>query len=119
MRHITRSITAAMATILLGTAVLTGCGSEDPDPGPVTVQVTFSDGKVDPQGVRVEASSGKPITFEVTADAPGTLHIHSHPEQEVAYEAGESSHEITVDTPGVVDVESHELEVTVVQLEVK
>ena len=51
-----------------------------------------------PAGDRVEAKAGEPITFEIDADAPGELHVHSTPEHEIEFEPGTSTHEV-VDRP--------------------
>lgn len=114
------TLAGALATALL--TGLTACGSDDEAGSggdePVRVEITFADGEVSPAGERVEAGAGEPIDLVVTADEPGTLHIHSDPEQELSYPAGEKTFAIQVDRPGVVDVESHELGVVIVQLEV-
>ena len=45
--------------------------------------------------------------------------MHSDPEQELEYDAGDSTVTIEgIDTPGTVDVESHTLDKVIVQLEV-
>ena len=82
------------------------------------VQITFEDGEVDPNGERIEVDAGQPIDLEVTADEPGEIHVHSDPEQEIAYDAGTETIEIQIDRPGVVEVESHDLDQVIVQLEV-
>lgn len=94
-------------------------GANDGDEGPVVVEITFENGEVEPNGERVEVGAGEPIDLVVTADEPGSLHVHSDPEQEFAYEAGTETFEIQIDRPGVVEVESHELEQVIVQLEVR
>ena len=67
---------------------------------------------------RVEVSAGQEVELVVTADAPGELHVHSQPEQVLAYDAGTTELTLSVDQPGVVDVERHEPEALVLQLEV-
>ena len=44
--------------------------------------------------------------------------MHSSPEQELAYEAGDPTQTITIDNPGTVDVESHDLDQVIVSLHV-
>lgn len=111
-------------TVLVG-AALSACTTEDNDGGdggsddPVVVKITFADGEVEPNGERIEVEAGQPIDLEVTADEPGEIHIHSDPEQELAYEEGTETFPIQIDRPGVVAVESHDLEQVIVQLEVK
>ena len=91
----------------------------EPEPAGVVVEITFDGDSVTPNGERVDAKVGEPVTLEIDADAAGELHIHSTPEQEIAYDAGASTHEVTFDQPGVVDVESHDLAKIVVQVEVR
>lgn len=114
-------------TVLVG-AALTACSTDDggDDNGggtssddPVVVEITFEDGEVQPNGDRIEVDAGQPIDLEVTADAPGTIHVHSDPEHEFDFEAGTETFPIQIDRPGVVAVELHDPEVTIVQLEVK
>lgn len=115
-----RIVGAALAAITLLGGV-TACGDDTTtDPSQtVVIDVTLKDGKVDPSGDRVEVSAGQPIDIVVTADVPGSLHVHSDPEQEFAYEAGTETFKFEIDRPGVVAVESHELEQIIVQLEVR
>lgn len=125
MRHRSRAVTALVA-LWCALTLVAGCsGQQDDDPKPSgtdassgPVKITFADGDVTPKGERVQATVGEPVTFEITADEPGELHLHSRPEQEVAYEAGTSTHEVTIDTPGTIEVESHELDALVIQLQV-
>lgn len=108
---------------LAGAVALTaGCGSSENGGGtaePTVVEIEFSGGEVSPNGERVEVGAGDPVDLEVTADEPGTLHLHTDPEQELSYGEGTETFEIQVDRPGVVVVESHDLDQVVVQLEVR
>ena len=67
----------------------------------------------------MEAKVGEEITLRVTSDAPGEIHVHSTPEQELEYAAGTTDLPLTIDAPGLVDVESHTLDMVIVQLEVR
>ncbi len=89
----------------------TGTGS---DP----IEISIEGDSVSPGGVRVDAAVGEPLTLQVTSDRAGALHVHSSPEQELAYDEGETTLTVTVDAAGVVDVEDHVAEVVVLQLEV-
>jgi hypothetical protein len=116
---------AALGVVGVLALTATGCGSDGGDSGdagsdePQVIEITFADGEVTPNGERVEAGVGEPIDLEVTADEPGELHIHSDPEQTLPYDEGTQTFGIQVDRPGVVEVESHELDVVIVQLEVR
>lgn len=93
-----------------------GCSSND-EPAKI-VKVRFADGKVTPSGDRVEVDVCQTVDFVVAADDEGEIHIHSDPEQELAYEKGEKSFKVAFDKPGLITVESHTLDQVIVQLEV-
>ena len=121
--------TLAVLTLTLGATAACGDDSSSPSSsgsgsgssdGPQVIEVTFDGDSVTPNGDRVEAQHGRPIELRITADAPGEIHVHSEPEQELEYDQGTSSVEIApIDAPGIVDVESHTLDKTIVQLEVR
>ena len=94
-----------------------GSGSSTGDG--VAVTVTREGDSFTPNGERVELGIDQTLVLTIEADEAGELHVHSTPEQEIAYDAGTSEHEIVIDRPGVVDVESHEPDVILLQLEVR
>lgn len=110
--------------VLAGLALIAGLSACGDDSGakdgtsgdPVTIDITFEDGSVTPNGDRVDVKVGQPIDLVVTADEPGELHMHTDPEQSISYEAGTKTYQVEIDRPGVVVVESHELDKTVVSL---
>ena len=115
--------TLASATALtIALFGLTACGDGDGSTegdAPVPIEVTFEGDTVTPNGKRVEVETGQSVELDITADAPGEIHVHSDPEQSLEYDEGTSTIEIEgIDQPGVVDVESHDLDVVIVQLEV-
>lgn len=93
--------------------------TETATPGALTIDIAVSGDSVVPNGERVDAKVGEEIVLHVTADAPGEIHVHSTPEQELSYEAGTTDLPLTIDQPGLVDVESHTLDLVIVQLEVR
>ena len=119
-----RSIAAA-AAVLATLTFATACGDEDTssDSGssePKVIKVEFEGDTVTPNGDRVEVAKGQDVKLDVTADEAGEIHVHSSPEQELEYPAGESTQTIKgIDQPGTVDVESHSLDKVIVQLEVR
>ena len=123
MRRSLAVVTLTLATL----GLLTGCGGDSSDATsprggeqPVVVAVTFDGDSVTPSGKRIEVAPGQPVELEITADAPGEIHVHSTPEQELSYRAGTGTLTIKgIDQPGTVDVESHDLEKVIVQLEVR
>ena len=122
---------APLALSLVLALGLAACGDDADQPGaPQTSSATDDGGSVavtvsregdtfTPNGERVELGVDQTLLLTVTADEAGELHVHSTPEQEIAYEAGTTEHEITIDRPGVVEVESHEPDSIVLQLEVR
>lgn len=90
-----------------------------PSPAGPTVEITIDGDDVTPNGATVEAAVGEPVTLAITADAPGELHVHSTPDQEVAFGAGSSTHGLTFDRPGVVEVESHDTGKVIVKFQVR
>jgi plastocyanin len=130
-----RKIAVAVLTAAL---LLAGCGGDDtgrvsssPNPSAgesadaessdgVVVDIAVKNGKVTPQGDRVEVKAGQKVTLHITSDAHETIHVHSEPEHE--FEIGEGDDvrkSLTIDTPGQVAVEAHHLGVTIVQLVVR
>jgi hypothetical protein len=116
----------AAATVVLATLTFaTACGGDDSSSGsdaatPKVVKVTVTGDSITPNGDRIDVAVGQDIELDVTADAPGEIHVHSSPEQEFEYKAGSSTVTIKgIDKPGTVDVESHTLDKVIVQLEVK
>lgn len=119
-----RRAIAVLALLGLALPVLTACGEEEAPPAsantdPVSVDVTIEGGEVSPNGERVDVEAGQPLEIVVKADEPGELHVHANPEQELTYGAGTTTLKLTLEEPGVVDVEVHDLEVVVLQLEVR
>lgn len=115
------AVLVALAVVGMLVAVsLSGCsgGASGRGGHGTTVEITVKDGTVTPNGTRVEASVGEPVTLHIDADRAGELHVHSTPEQEVEFTAGTSTERLTIDRPGIVDVEDHALDQVVVQLEV-
>ncbi len=115
------TLTTLAAVLALSAAA---CGADDEGDGDgseetAVIEIAFSDGEVTPSGERVEVDAGQPVDLEVTADEPGEIHIHAEQEQTLAYEEGTETFELAIDRPGVVEVESHELDVVIVQLEVR
>jgi hypothetical protein len=121
MRKTFAALLTAAVVILSVTACAADEGTADGTPDGTgdgqTIKITFDGDSVEPNGERVKVDVDQPVVLKITADAPGEIHVHSTPEQEIAYDAGTSEHTLTIDTPGVVDVESHDLDKTIVQLQ--
>lgn len=83
------------------------------------IEIEIEGDRIEPNGRRVEATAGEPITLDVESDRAAELHVHSSPEQVLAVKQGKSTIELTIETPGVVDVEEHDSGIVVLQLEVR
>lgn len=142
MIRIPRAVGAALVSAALLT-ILTACGEEADDtatsgsssstssdaPGTSgssapagdakVIDIAIKDGDVSPSGDRIEVKRGQTVELKVTADSEGEIHVHSDPEQELAYKEGEQTFSFAIDRPGVVAVEDHALDKVIVQLEVR
>src|SRR4051794_21207103 len=109
-----RRLVAAVAVGLITVLTLSACGSADStstSDAPVKkIAITFTGDDVTPNGSDIDVQVGQPIELDVTADKAGEIHVHSTPEQEFEYDAGQSTIELKpIRAPGRVPVESHTL----------
>lgn len=118
-----RRLVSAIAVLLLGALTLTSCGSDNSSDASglptKTITITFNGDDVSPNGQRYDVAIGQRIEFDVTADKPGEIHVHSSPAQELEYDKGSSTIAVKpITTPGIVTVESHTLDKVILQLQV-
>ena len=110
-----RRLVAALASAVLGAALLAGCGSGSSSSGSLptkVIDVTLTGGVPSPNGTKIDVAVDQKIQISVTADAPGEIHVHSSPEeQEFSYQAGaDQIFDLKpIPAPGQVTVESHTL----------
>ena len=120
-----RRLVAAIAPVLLGSLTLTACGGSSSSNAGGELQtkqiaINIQGESVTPNGQEYDVAVGQPVEFDVTADEPGEIHVHSSPEQEFEYDAGSSTIQLEpIEAPGVVTVESHTLEKTILKLKVQ
>ena len=106
------ALVAMVAAACLG---LTACGHGGTTGSgtlPVkVVDITFTGSDTTPNGTDIDVGVGQRIEFDVTADKPGEIHVHSSPkEQEFEYQKGSSTFRVApIQAPGQVVVESHTL----------
>lgn len=93
--------------------------SEKPRPQGPFADLTFDGDTISPNGERIDLGVGEKLTLRIDSDRPGELHVHSTPEQEISFPAGQSERPLVIDQPGVVDVEEHESGKVLLQLEVR
>ena len=102
---------------------------QTPDPTPsadvgdrVVVDITIADGKVTPNGEKVDVAVGQEVELNVTSDADDEIHAHTDDAAgyELEVKAGEpATGRFTVASAGSFEVESHHLEKIIVILNVR
>ncbi|HEY5787109.1 MAG TPA: hypothetical protein VIT65_20275 [Microlunatus sp.] len=102
-------------------------GTPDPTPsadaaGRVVVDITIADGKVTPNGEKVDVAVGQEVELNVTSDADDEIHAHTDDANgyELEVRAGvPTTGRFTVSSAGSFEVESHHLEKIIVILNVR
>ena len=123
-QHPVRSLLVVLTTLVMAGTTLTSCSDDSGSTqgsgsgSGTSIDITIKGGKVTPNGERVKAKVGSPITLKIDADQAGEIHVHSTPEQEIEFAKGSSTKKLTIKQPGIVDVEDHALEQVIVQLQV-
>lgn len=113
-----RRMVAAVPLALVSALALGGCGSSSSSSGAGSneptkvIDITFDGSNVTPNGTDIDVKVGQRIEFDVTADKPGEIHVHSSPEeQEFEYDKGSSTFQVKpIPAPSQVTVESHTLD---------
>jgi ABC-type glycerol-3-phosphate transport system substrate-binding protein len=120
MRRLVAAVTVALVTALTlgacgGSSSSSGAGSNEPTK---VIDITFDGSNVTPNGTDIDVKVGQRIEFDVTADKPGEIHVHSSPaEQEFEYKTGSSAFQVKpIPAPTQVVVESHTLDKTLFTL---
>jgi hypothetical protein len=120
MRRLFTARVVTLAIVLVSALTLTACGSSGDSSKiasklpPKVIQITFNGDTVDPNGTDIAVRVGQPLEFDVTADKPGEIHVHSSPEEQ-EFEYGKGSTRLSVkaiQAPGRITVESHTLNKT-------
>lgn len=73
-----------------------------------TIAIVVRGDAVAPNGKRVDLEVGGRLRLEIDANRAGELHVHSTPEQVLAFGEGEVIRDLVLDAPGIVEVEEHE-----------
>ena len=90
-------------------------------PAALTINIRIANGKVDPNGKKIDASVGQEVILQVTSDMDDEIHTHTGG---AGYELEVKANEPTTGTftlpdPGSFEVESHHLEKIIVILNVR
>jgi hypothetical protein len=120
MRRLVTAPVVALVVVLVSALILSACGSSGDSSKvastlpPKVIQITFNGDTVNPNGTDIAVRVGQPLEFDVTADKPGEIHVHSSPqEQEFHYGKGSTRISVTaIQAPGRITVESHTLNKT-------
>ena len=91
--------------------------SEAPE-GP-TLDLTVQGQDIEPNNQQIDAKTGDTLVINITADRAGELHVHTSPEQELEFKAGNSTLRVELKQPGQVDVEEHASDTLVARVLVK
>jgi hypothetical protein len=85
------------------------------------LDVSISDGKVDPSGRKLDVPLGTTVVLQITSDIDDEIHAHLGDDDfSLRVNAGEpKSGKFVVEEPGSFDVESHELGKIIVILNVR
>lgn len=117
---LTRTAPLALALVL----ALGACsgGNEDKggeDGAAPELAITVEGGAITPNGERIALDVDEEVTITITSDVAGEFHVHSTPEQEVAFTEGTTETTLSFDRPGVVEMESHDPTLVVAMFEVR
>jgi flagellar hook assembly protein FlgD len=99
--------------------------SQSPSPSEaanaVTIDITISNGQVDPNGKKIDVQRGQTIVLNVTSDEDDEIHAHIGDQgYELEVKGGKTTRgEFVVSDPGRFEVESHHLEKVIVILNVR
>ena len=90
-------------------------------PSALAINIRIANGKVDPNGKKIDASVGQEVILQVTSDMDDEIHAHTGG---AGYELEVKANEPTTGTfilpaPGSFEVESHHLEKIIVILNVR
>ncbi|HEX7209756.1 MAG TPA: hypothetical protein VF241_02445 [Propionibacteriaceae bacterium] len=96
-------------------------GSSVATPAALTINIRIANGKVDPNGKKIDASVGQEVILQVTSDMDDEIHAHTGGAgYEMEVKANEpTTGTFTLPSPGSFEVESHHLEKIIVILNVR
>jgi cytoskeletal protein RodZ len=99
--------------------------AQSPSPSPptdaLTIDITISNGRVDPNAKKIDVRRGQTIVLNVTSDEDDEIHAHTSDQgYELEVKAGKSTRgELVASESGRFEVESHHLEKVIVILNVR
>ena len=88
-------------------------------PAVTTIEIQLKDGKVSPNGDRVDLNQGDQFVLDITSDRDDEVHVHGF-DKEIEVSAGQHVRvPMTADRTGRFEVESHHPELLIVVLQIR
>ena len=114
-----QSVTTASATPAPSASGTLTTPSTAPTPSVRTITIVLKNGKVSPNGDRVDLDKGEPFVLDITSDRDDEVHVHGF-DIEIEVEAGDHVQvPMTADRTGRFEVESHHPEMLIVTLQIR
>jgi hypothetical protein len=86
----------------------------------VAIDISISNGRVNPNGSKIDVKRGQAVVLNVTSDQDDEIHVHTSDGYELEVKAGKPVRgEFVVAEPGRFEIESHHLEKIIVILNVR
>jgi hypothetical protein len=90
-----------------------------PSAAVTTIEIQLKDGKVSPNGDRVDLTEGEQFVLDITSDRDDEVHVHGF-DKEIEVSAGQHLQvPMTADRTGRFEVESHHPELLIVVLQIR
>jgi len=90
-----------------------------PTPSVRTITIELKNGKVSPNGARVELDQGEPFVLDISSDRDDQVHVHGF-DKEIEVTAGKRvTVKMIADRTGRFEVESHHPELLIVVLQIR
>ena len=94
--------------------------SSSPATDAVSIDISISNGRVNPNGSKIDVKRGQTVVLNVTSDQDDEIHVHTSDGYELEVKAGKPAQgEFVVTEPGRFEIESHHLEKIIVILNVR
>jgi type IV pilus biogenesis protein CpaD/CtpE len=94
--------------------------SSSPATDAVSIDISISNGRVNPNGSKIDVKRGQTVVLNVTSDQDDEIHVHTSDGYELEVKAGKPVRgQFVVTEPGRFEIESHHLEKIIVILNVR
>lgn len=90
-----------------------------PEPAVTTITIELANGKVSPNGSRIDLTKGDTFVLDITSDRDDEVHVHGF-DKEIEVKAGKRVKvEMVADRTGRYEVESHHPELLIAVLQIR